>query len=176
MRARVLQFRRAIPARRSRIGTSPMRPPGPTLQGVIRYLDNCARIADFSHNLGERRHYQACAEFVLEFTHGKLPCRRPLPRPQQAEEPTMPKEIPPWKAAVLARPMRKVLDSHIETRGANGHGTAYRALVIDLECGHTLEEFQLPGDNTVPRRRRCKQCALEAAAKSKSPDLGKAAM
>jgi hypothetical protein len=167
--ARLVRFRKIVTGRRSFLGTCRLRRRLPSLQGVIEYLDNCARIARFSHNLEAERLYSKTSEFVLLHTHGQIPRPPSIPIPPQPETPPMNREIPIWKREVLARPMRKVLKHWEVDVWSSRPGYSYKMRRMKLSCGHLLDEFPISLGAAAPQRRRCRQCANEAAQKRVIP-------
>lgn len=136
--------------------------PQSTLQSK-RVLDYLRDMADMSRRL--HRHdlatlYEDAWQIAAERIFGPLPARFPMkafpplppdvPRRDTAAGMGKGSPTPAWRLEILSRPWRKIVarDGDYEV----------------LECGHRCYHTEVPG-SPAARRRRCRDCAREAANK-----------
>src|SRR6185437_3537788 len=110
MSATVLQWPQRVPRSLSRIGTLAMSRRSAVAARVLGYLERCRRFAELSHRRDLAFDYERAWRLVFEVSHGALPPARVFSTQYSVVSEPAPRPVPKWKAEVLARPMRRVVE------------------------------------------------------------------
>jgi hypothetical protein len=129
--------------------------------GVLDYLARCERAASFRNHRDAVLHYQQCWRLVFDCAYGSIPLpflrHDPAPYCPPIAAPT----LKPWEIAKYSRPLRRVLRTFQQTCGGELEGGTYSATMLELECGHVLEDILFWDNDKPAKRRRCPQCASD---------------
>lgn len=126
---------------------------------VLSYFSDRCRLADFQNDRAARLHYEQCwaLAFVAYYGPNLLPPAYRIPKLAPAVE--APREVPPWKREMLARPLRKIVRRRVVTLRGAGPEPDTITTMEELECGHEMPASVALEGAAPAKRRRCAQCA-----------------
>jgi len=136
----------------------------PSGQSVLSYLERMVTYCRMVHRGDLERDYRDAWETAARQLLGPLPNRPPAPAVYTPAEMAPKPPTPKWRTEILAQPVRRIV-ARFSQQEKDGHG--YTTLDYErLECGHIIAAgFNYSESGQPAKRRRCAQCAKEAAAK-----------
>lgn len=134
-----------------------------TVRHVLAYIEGRGKLAELQNDRFARLHYEQCWALVFLSYYGPnlLPPAYRCPKLQPLLAP--PAEIPRWKAEMLAKPLRRVVERREVALSDPEFPEPVTGFVERLECGHETPVLGDFAGERPAKRRRCAECAKQSA-------------